>query len=809
MANESKSLIIVESPSKIKTLKKFLGDEFIVEASVGHIRDLAKKNNGVDIENNFTPTYIVSEDKQKVVKNLKKASKDVMQILLATDHDREGEAISWHIVETLKPKVPVKRLIFNEITKKAIQEAIENPKDINMNLVHAQESRRILDRLFGFLVSPILWTNIKGGLSAGRVQSPAIKIIIDKERDRLQFIENQYYSVTVKLSHSQREFDSTLIAVNDKPIAIGNDFNKKTGQIKSKDRIHLDLKSAEEYIGSFDKDKWVVQDIIDKPFTKSPPPPFITSTLQQAGIAKLKIGAQRVMSIAQSLYENGHITYMRTDSINLSDEALNGARQEIKKLYGDRYLPKDPIRYKSKVKNAQEAHEAIRPAGAKFIHPNKLKSSLTDQEYKLYNLIWSRTVACQMKSAKLLTTQVKITNNDFTFLSKGKTIEFDGYLKVYQDNKKDDNNVILPKVAKDDFLVYITASSKEHFTKPTPRYTEASIVKELEALGIGRPSTYASIISTIITRGYVTRNKGTLIPTFTGFAVVKFLEKYFDSLINLKFTAEMEDELDAISRSDMNHIEFLMNFYNGSDKRKGLDTLIEQDFNKDESKKILILEQDGKDDITLKIGRYGVYLERIEQKANLPEDVGPENLTYDKANELLEIQSQEDECIGKIDGEDIVIKNGRFGAYLKCGDKTKGFPPNITPENITEDLAIKILMLPTPIGQNEEGEDIKIDIGKYGPYIRCGKITKSIPEEFNMFELSIDDSIKIIASKQSFGKSLGKDPDSGKNIDIKRGRYGYYITDGTTNVSLKNDEQNTITLEEAIEKINLKLTKAK
>ena len=809
MATDSKSLIIVESPSKIKTLKKFLGDEFIVEASVGHIRDLAKKNNGVDIENNFTPTYIVSDDKKKVVKNLKKASKDVGKILLATDHDREGEAISWHIVETLKPKEPIKRLVFNEITKKAIQEAIDNPKDINMNLVHAQESRRILDRLFGFLVSPILWTNIKGGLSAGRVQSPAIKIIIEKERDRLQFIENQYYSITAKLSHSQQEFDSTLIAVNNKPIAIGNDFNKKTGQLKSKDIIHLDLKSAEEYLASFDKDQWIVQDVLEKPFTKSPPPPFITSTLQQAGIAMLKIGAQRIMSIAQSLYENGHITYMRTDSINLSDEALKGARKEIKNIYGEGYLPKDAIRYKSKVKNAQEAHEAIRPTGAQFTHPEKLKASLNNHEYKLYNLIWSRTVACQMKSAKLLTTQVKISNNDFTFLSKGKIIEFDGYLKVYQDNKKDDNNIILPKLEKDDLLEFKEASSKEHFTKPTPRYTEASLVKELETLGIGRPSTYASIISTIIHRRYVTRNKGTLIPTFTGFAVVKFLEKYFDSLINLKFTAEMEDELDAISRSDMNHIEFLADFYNGSEKRKGLNALIEQDFNKNESKIIMILEKDEKDDITLKIGRYGVYLERGEQKANLSEDIGPENLTYDIADELLHNQSQEDQRIGQIDGEDIVIKNGRFGAYLKCGDKTKGFPPNITPDNIKEDLATKILSLPTAIGQNGDGEDIKIDIGKYGPYIRCGKNTKSIPEEHDMFELAVDEAIKILESKQSFGKSLGKHPDSGKDIDIKRGRYGYYITDGKTNVSLKNDEQNTMTLDEAIEKINLKSTKAK
>ena len=807
MATDSKSLIIVESPSKIKTLKKFLGKEYVVEASVGHIRDLAKKDLGVDIENEFAPTYVVSEDKTKVVKQLKKVAKNADKIFLATDPDREGEAISWHILELLKPKVPVHRLVFNEITKAAILDSINNPKEVNMNLVHAQESRRILDRLFGFLVSKILWTNVKGKLSAGRVQSPAIKIIIDKERERLQFIENNYCSITATLNADKQNFDATLISKDEKVVAVGNDFDKKTGTLKSKDLIHLDKKSADQYIKELDEKAWVVSDVIEKPYTKSPPAPFITSTLQQAGISKLRVSASQIMSVAQKLYENGYITYMRTDSINLSAEALNASRNEIEKLYGKDYLPAKPIAYKSKVKNAQEAHEAIRPAGSKFIHPDTLKSKLDKREYELYKLIWSRTVACQMNAAKLLTTQIHITNNDFKFLAKGKTIQFDGYLKVYQDSSKDGDDVILPKLKKGNSVAFDNAIAKEHKTKPIPRYTEASLVKELENLGIGRPSTYASIISTIINRGYVTRNKGTLIPTFTGFAVVKFLEKYFDQLINLQFTAEMEDELDAISRSDKNHINFLKTFYNGSKDQKGLHQLLDQEFNKLESKNVMTLSADNKDDIILKIGRYGIYVERGEEKANLPDEFGPENVSYEIADEMLKLKAKDDESIGSLNGEDIFIKSGRFGSYLKCGEKTKGFPPDVNPDNINEELAIKIMSLPLPLGQDENKEDVKIDIGKFGPYIRCGKKTKSIPPSKNLFDLSLDEAIELLNTKQSSGKVLGKDKESGNEIELKRGRFGFYVTDGKINVSLKNGEDMEITLEQASEKIKAKSLK--
>ena len=812
MADKTKKLIVVESPSKIKTLKKFLGDDYIVEASVGHIRELSKTNNGVDIENNFMPTYTIIDDKAKVVRELKKSLKNVDRILLATDPDREGEAISWHILEILKPKIPVSRLIFNEITKSSILNAIENPKTINMDLVYAQQSRQILDRLFGFLVSKILWNNISnktpnGKLSAGRVQSPAIKIIIDKERERLKFKESQYYSINVVLNANKSNFESTLISYNNSDIATSNDFDKNSGKLKSDDLIHLDKKLSEKYISTFDKNGWIVSDITDKPYKNSPPAPFITSTLQQAAIGKLRVSAQRVMSIAQKLYENGYITYMRTDSINLSGEALKAARMEIKTLYGKEYLPNKVIVYKNKVKNAQEAHEAIRPAGSQFTHPDKLKSKLDEKEYLLYNLIWSRTIACQMKSANLLTTELEIKNNDFIFMTKGKTIIFDGYLKVYQDSLKDRDNVIIPKLEKNKCIDFINAESKEHFTKPTPRYTEASLIKELEGFGIGRPSTYASTISRIIKVGYVTRKKGTLIPTFTGFAVVKFLEKYFDELINLKFTADMENELDAISRADNNHKEFLQLFYNGSKDREGLKQMLNQEFDKLESKNIRILNDSKKKDIMVKIGPYGIYIERENEKANIPDDFGPENITYEIADEMLNLKSKEDESIGSLEGIDILLKNGRFGAYLQCGEKTKGFPPNIGPENIDEDLAKKIISLPTPLGKDEDGKEIKIDIGKFGPYIRCGKNTKSIPPSEDMFNLSIKKAIEILNTKQNSGKSLGIDKNSNKEIEIKRGRYGFYITDGKVNVGLKNAEETTITLDEAIDKINNKTTK--
>ena len=809
MAQESKSLVIVESPSKIKTLKKFLGKDYIIEASVGHIRDLSKTNLGVDIDNDFSPTYIVSEDKNKVVKQLKKVAKNVDKVLLATDPDREGEAISWHISKILDKKIPIERLVFNEITKEAILESINNPREINMDLVYAQESRRILDRLFGFLVSKILWTNVKGKLSAGRVQSPAIKIIIDKEKERLDFVENQYCSILTTLNANSMDFECVLLKSDKRKVAIGNDFDKKTGKLKNDELLHLDKSTSQKIIDDLDEKKWMVSDIKEKPYTQSPPPPFITSTLQQTGISKLKVSAQRIMSLAQSLYESGYITYMRTDSINLSNEALSASRNEIDSLFGKEYLPKQAIYYKSTVKNAQEAHEAIRPAGAKFIHPNKLKSKLDEKEFKLYQLIWSRTIASQMKNAELLTTQIQIHNGQYEFLAKGKTVVFDGFLKAYAEKSKGDTEKELPKFILNQNLDFKGIEIKEHITKPISRYTEASIVKELEALGIGRPSTYASIISTIINRGYVIKNKGTLIPTFTGFAVVAFLEKYFDQLINLKFTAQMEDELDEISRSDKNHTNFLNIFYHGSKNNQGLSELLEQEFDKDQSKNVWVLSESKKKDITLKIGRYGIYIERGEEKANIPDNFGPENITYEIAEEMLSLKSKEDDSIGIMDGEEMFIKNGRFGAYLKCGDKTKGFPPNITPENIDKATASKILSLPTSIGQHpDDNNDILVDIGKFGPYLRWGKTTKSIPATDDMFNIDLKRAIEILNTKQNSGKVLGKDKTSKKEIEVKRGRFGAYITDGKINVSLKNGEEATITLEDAIERIKQKAMKS-
>ena len=562
-----KRMIIVESPSKIKTITKFLDNNYVVESSVGHIRDLPSKEIGIDVDNNFLTTYVDSDRSKDVISKLKKQLKECSELYIATDPDREGEAIAWHIVECLKPKVPVKRLVFNEITKSAILESFNNIRDIDLDLFNAQETRRILDRLFGFLVSKTLWFNVKGGLSAGRVQSPAIKILVDREKTRAKFIENEYWSLQGEFAASDTNFKANLITINDKPIATGKSFNKETGELLKDNIILLDKDKADDLSNSIKGNKWLVSFLETKPATQNPYPPFITSTLQQEGIRKLNLNATQVMSVAQKLYENGFITYMRTDSINLSSEALNACRTEIKKRYGNQYLPDSPRAYKTKLKTAQEAHEAIRPSGSIFKHPDEITDQVNDLELKLYKLIWKRTIACQMKSAQLENTTMHISDNEYVFEAKGKVIKFDGFLKAYvesqdyKENDTDDKENVLPKLNQGDSSICKDLLAKQHFTKPINRYTEASLVKELEKLGIGRPSTYASIMKKIIDKGYVNREgKSTLIPTFTGYAIVHFLEKYFVDLVNLKYTAKMENDLDSIADGKLNKEEYLVCF---------------------------------------------------------------------------------------------------------------------------------------------------------------------------------------------------------------------------------------------------------
>jgi len=547
------NLIIVESPSKIKTLKKFLDKNYQIEASVGHIRDLPPSKLGIDFENNFTPTYIVSDKSKKVVKNLKAVLKNIDTIYIATDPDREGEAIAWHLIDELKPKVPVKRMVFNEITKTAILDSLNNIRDIDLNLVNAQECRRFLDRLFGFLVSKELWYNVKSGLSAGRVQSPAIKILVDREKKRAKFVENEYWDLEGNFKAEKGNVFARLFSIKGERLATGQSFNKETGELTANNTVVLNKKDAETLIESLKTKDWKVTDIQKTPKTQNPYPPFITSTLQQEGIRKLRMNSTQIMRVAQGLYENGYITYMRTDSIHLSQEALNASRKVITKKYGKEYLPKNPRVYKSKSKNAQEAHEAIRPAGAIFRDPLDIKTTLTEAEYKVYELIWKRTVASQMNSAKTEQTKLEISEGNHIFIANGKTIIFPGFLRAYVEGADDPNAKLdnmentLPVVIKGEVVKWDDIIPKQHFTKPASRFTEASLVKELEALGIGRPSTYAAIMHRIQDKGYVNNMKGALIPTFTGYAIVQFLEKNFEDLVNLQYTSKMEDDLDQIA----------------------------------------------------------------------------------------------------------------------------------------------------------------------------------------------------------------------------------------------------------------------
>ena len=799
MNTSQKRMIIVESPSKIKTINKFLGSEYIVESSVGHIRDLPSKDIGIDINNDFSTTYVDSDRSKDVIKKLKSQLKKCSELYIATDPDREGEAIAWHIVECLKPKVPIKRLVFNEITKKAVLESFNNIRKIDGQLFAAQESRRILDRLFGFLVSKTLWFNVKGGLSAGRVQSPALKILVDREKARTQFIENEYWSLKGDFVSANTTFSANLISIDSNPIAKGTSFNKETGKLLKTNTIVLDQEKAEKLATSIKDNNWLITFLETKPATQNPYPPFITSTLQQEGIRKLNLNATQVMSVAQKLYENGFITYMRTDSISLSSEAINAARQEIKKLYGDNYLPDAPRVYKAKSKNAQEAHEAIRPAGSTFKHPDELKNVVNDLELKLYKLIWKRTMACQMKSAKLENTTMHISDDEHIFEAKGKVIKFDGFLKAYvedkdyQENEKDDKESVLPNLSQGDSTICKELEPKQHFTKPINRYTEASLVKELEKLGIGRPSTYASIMKKIIDKGYVNREgKSTLIPTFTGYAIVHFLEKYFDDLVNLEYTASMENHLDEIASGSLDKIKYLNEFYFGQNN-DGLESQLEQEFDKEFARTILQISENDKS-VDVKIGRYGIYAQSGDNRVNIDDALPPSEFDIDIVEKQLadKLKGDKEIAIDPNTKEPIYLKNGKFGPYVNCGKKNKGLLPNMKEEDVTPEIAIQLISLPKKIGVYEDN-DITIDNGKFGPYIRCGKLTRSV--KTSLFDLQESEAVKLLESDPSIVKKF-KDSD----IVVKKGRFNRsdYIQQGKVNASIpKGINSEEITLEEA------------
>jgi DNA topoisomerase-1 len=822
MASDLHNLIIVESPSKAKTLKRFLGNDYQIEASVGHVRDLPKSDLGVDVDNGFKPTYVASKDKSKVITQLKKLLKNASTLYLATDPDREGEAIAWHLMELLDPKIPVKRLAFHEITKTAIQESFDHIRDIDQSLVSAQEARRILDRLWGYLVSKKLWFNVKGGLSAGRVQSPAVKIVVDREKERARFIESEYWSIITQFESKEESFEARLKALDGQRIAIGKDFDKETGKLSKSNLLALDKTKAESLAESFLNSDWEVTRVEQKPAKQNPYPPFITSTLQQEGVRKLRMSSQQVMRSAQKLYEEGYITYMRTDSVSLSNEAINGSRNAIESLFGAEYLPETPPIYKSKVKNAQEAHEAIRPAGSTFKNPKDIQGKLDGQEWKLYDMIWKRTLASQMKSAKLLKTTVEISDGKAMFDAHGKVIEFPGFLKVYVEDiddpkkERDDKESILPPMQEGESVTGKEFTPNQHFTKPSPRFTEATLVKELEALGIGRPSTYAAIMGNIQNRGYARKVNGALIPTFTAYAVVQFLEANFTDMVNLQYTANLENTLDAISRNEMKSEEFLTHFYKGENGTAGLEALLENEVDKEKSRTIMELKDGSDKTITVKIGRYGVYIQDGETNTTLPDDSIPSELNFEHALQSLQKKAEgpTELCNHPDSGEPVLLKDGRFGPYVQCGDKMKSLLPGMALEEVTSDIALDLIALPKDLGKHpESGDMVKSDIGRYGPYIRCGKTTRSVIAPDSILQLTLERAVEILAMEKAKSgprviKELGIDPKTQMAIEIKDGRYGSYVTDGKINATLpKATPSDEITLDIALQLIAEKKAK--
>ena len=846
----NKKLVIVESPAKAKTIAQYLGDGFDVQASVGHIRDLIEPKNlppelkngslgkfSVDVENGFEPYYVVSDQKKKTVADLKRALKDADELYLATDEDREGEAIAWHLLEVLKPKVPVKRMVFHEITKDAINKAQQNTRQIDTALVDAQETRRILDRLYGYEVSPVLWRKVGPGLSAGRVQSAATRLVVDRERERLAFIAAGYWDLAATFAPAGEEdrFEARLTRIDGQRVATGRDFDDK-GVLNPAARA-LDEATATALAASLkDKATWSsVSNVESKPYTRRPAAPFTTSTLQQEAARKLRFSARQTMSVAQSLYENGYITYMRTDSSSLSAQAINAARSQAVTLYGADSIPEKPRTYASKSKNAQEAHEAIRPSGETFRTPQQVGAQLRGNELRLYDLIWKRTVASQMADARGSTATVTIearpagTDTVALFSASGTVITFRGFLQAYEEGRDEERNTEgdaaeakLPPLTAGQALDVREAEAKGHETSPPPRYTEASLVKKLEELGVGRPSTYASIISTIVDRGYVTPRGTALVPSWTAFSVVRLLEDFFGDLVEYDFTAGMESDLDRIADGEEDRVDWLKGFYFGNEGHRGLRNVVDN-LGEIDAKSINSVQIT--DDITLRIGKYGPYLEVHEEgedpeatprRVNLPQDLAPDELTAAKARELIDAPVQTDRVIGvnPENGKEVVAKDGRFGPYVTEVDpepdeeaapaKKKAAPKPRTASlfksmdlaEIDLPTALKLLELPRVVGLDpESGEEITAQNGRYGPYLKKGTDTRTLPSEDAIFEVDLEGALEIFAQPKygarrasSALKEFEADPESGKPIRIKDGRFGAYVTDGVTNATIPRGE---------------------
>ncbi len=837
-----KKLVVVESPAKARTISGYLGPDFVVESSIGHIRDLPRNAEevpaslkdepwarlGVDVDNDFKVLYVVPAEKRKQVRKLKDLVKEAEELYLATDEDREGESIAWHLLEVLNPRIPVRRMVFHEITPEAIQRAIDQPRDVDRHLIDAQEARRVLDRLFGYEVSPVLWKKVKPRLSAGRVQSPATRILVERERARMKFKAGSYWDIEGVFRAEGGLLPATLVAVDGGRVATGRDFDDQ-GRVTS-EAVLLDEAAACGLADGLAESDFAVSSVERKPYKRKPAPPFRTSTLQQDAGRKLRFAAARTMSVAQRLYERGYITYMRTDSTTLSEQALQAARSQAAVLYGDEYVPAKPRHYSSKVKNAQEAHEAIRPAGDTFRTPDEVRGELAGDEARLYDLIWKRTVASQMKDAAGESVQVRLgaTATDGTaaeFGASGTVISFPGFMRAYvegsddPDSELEDKERRLPPVAEGDALEVESLEPQGHETKPPARFTEASLVKRLEELGIGRPSTYASIISTIQDRGYAWKKGTALVPTFTAFATVGLLEQHFDNLVDYAFTARMEDELDRIAAGEEEYIPWLSRFYFGNGS-VGLKTMVSErleDIDAREVNSIVLGEDEDGVPVVARSGRYGPYVQRGEQSAGIPEDLPPDELTVAKAIELLEAPS-EDRELGRDPetGRLVVARNGRFGPYVqlvpeedsKEKPKTASLFKDMELATVSLEEALRLLSLPRVVGEDPDGTEITAQNGRYGPYLKRGKDSRSLGAEEELFTVTLERALELFAQPKTRGgraaaaplKELGEDPDSGKPIVVKDGRYGPYVTDGETNASLRTgDTVEGITHERAVE----------
>jgi DNA topoisomerase-1 len=862
-------LVIVESPAKAKTISGYLGPGYVVESSIGHIRDLPRNaadvpakykgeswaRLGVDVDHGFVPLYVVSPDRRQQVTKLKDLLKKATELYLATDEDREGEAIAWHLVETLKPTVPIKRMVFHEITPQAIQLAVDNPRDIDAHLVDAQETRRILDRLYGYEVSPVLWKKVMPRLSAGRVQSVATRIVVERERARMRFRAANYWDIegTFEIDAAANEraraaatadgepstLTATLVALDDDRIATGRDFDPETGRTKS-NVVHLDEAGARGLAARLEGVEFAVSRVEEKPYRRRPYAPFMTSTLQQEASRKLRFPAERTMRVAQRLYENGYITYMRTDSTNLSESALAAARQQARELYGAAYVPPEPRRYVKRVKNAQEAHEAIRPAGDAFRTPGSVATELSTDEFRLYELIWQRTLASQMADAVGTSVSIRLAGSSVTgeraeFAASGKTITFPGFLRAYvegsdDDAERDDAEKRLPRLERGQPLLARRLEPQGHTTTPPPRYTEASLVKALEELGIGRPSTYANHNRNIQDRGYVWKRGSALVPSWVAFAVVNLLEQHFARLVDYDFTASVEEDLDHIANGEERSVDWLTRFYFGSDAGKpngvaqagGLKKLVGERLAEIDARGINSIPLF--DDVLVRVGRYGPYLQRGGdgedggQRASIPEDLPPDELTPDKAEELFTQPSGERELGEHPEtGQPVVAKAGRYGPYVQSGDKTSSLFKTMALETLTVEEAVRLLSLPRLVGVAPDGEEIIALNGRYGPYVKKGSDSRSLETEEQLFTVTLEQALALFAQPKRRGRQaaaapslreLGEDPESKKPIVLKDGRFGPYVTDGETNASLrKGDDPETISLDRAAEMLAEKRAK--